>query len=462
MATKKPKKKGSMIQLSKTNLIKLALIDCVTNSTVQGLPNAFKAKLNALKIFWLLLLLGSLAGCAYLISLSVIDYFEYEVTTTVRVYTEGNVPFPIVSLCHTSPITTEFGQEFIKNRLYNINEYNNGGYLNINYIISDYEQVDRLRSSAFMPNVTDEMRRRFGPSLDELIIGCMYSGRSCSESDWTHYYDFNFGNCYKFNTGFAQNGTRVPIRKVTSSVLYSGLVLYLNLNDSVRIINKAAAVSVYDQELLKAFSSDTVFLTPGYDYEVVIKKMLNFQQPKPYSNCTEDIDQDDSFDKWYYDSLKRIGYSYNRQDCLTLYTHETVLKECGCNSELISGSSQLHPTTRSCSSMNEIICVNRVYFELKGNFTRTNQIIEKYCPLECNTVTFEIRTFSSQISYGTFESIRASMFNQSDHEWLKDNLVIARIGFKDIGYSVAKEQPTMTLIQLISNIGGKLMLYYSH
>lgn len=105
------------------------------------------------------------------------------------------------------------------------------------------------------------------------------------------------------------------------------------------------------------------------------------------------------------------------------------------------------------------------YFEFKkiGNELGC----EKQCPLECTQVEYELEHSSS-----AFPSRQYAQEIMSDaqvrqlmedvpvtYENVRDSLVSLLIAYEDIEYTMISEQPTLTIIDVIANVGGTLGLF---
>jgi hypothetical protein len=69
-------------------------------SSGQGIPNIVRKNTASAKLIWIVFTLASVGLCGYMISRSVNQYLEYEVTTKIRKEIKSNVPFPVISICN--------------------------------------------------------------------------------------------------------------------------------------------------------------------------------------------------------------------------------------------------------------------------------------------------------------------------------------------------------------------------
>lgn len=78
--------------------LKAKFFDWSGSSSSHGFPNIFKADNNILRISWAISFLCSLGFCSYLIIQSINNYFERNVTTSIRLIPESPMVFPTVTI----------------------------------------------------------------------------------------------------------------------------------------------------------------------------------------------------------------------------------------------------------------------------------------------------------------------------------------------------------------------------
>lgn len=185
-------------------VIEEIMVESASDSTMHGIPNFFKRKHWLNRLFWIVCFLASAAVCSWMISETMIGYFNYEtVTKTQRVHLVST-EFPAVSICSLNAYMTNESYEFVKSVLI-ANRFLNPMAPEFNFRFMFDSMLKTLRfvvgMNAFMPNLTDRFRKSFGHSLDDMLLSCTYNMNDCTANDFEWYYDLIFGNCYKFNGG---------------------------------------------------------------------------------------------------------------------------------------------------------------------------------------------------------------------------------------------------------------------
>ena len=75
-------------------------------------------------------------------------------------------------------------------------------------------------------------------SLSQMMQYCYFGHEQCRSTDFEYFFDINYGNCYKFNSGFNSSNQSIPVSKAIGSGHTYGFQLSLNLvqeelNDTV-------------------------------------------------------------------------------------------------------------------------------------------------------------------------------------------------------------------------------------
>lgn len=134
------------------------------------------------------------------------------------------------------------------------------------------------------------------------------------------------------------------------------------------------------------------------------------------------------------------------------------LEKCGCNAI----------SEQKCLSPDQTRCAENVYFiDYKQN--SFNGECDGFCPLECDSLSYQLsnsfksfpNVFYAKFLLNTIGSLRSSRhINRSlTLDDLRNNLVRLMIYYDDIDYQLIKEIPTVSIINLLANIGGMLGLF---
>lgn len=171
------------------------LVESARDSTTHGIPHMFKREYACLKFFWLVCFVVSACVCAYVISKSVLNYFEYETVSKVETIFEVPTLFPTVSICNLNAFTTEeafrfneayFDQGNLSNKVFD-------AYLESSFTLPYAMLRYAVGANLHKSNITDEIRQRMGLSLKDMIVDCTYNQKGCSPDDFEWYFDTLYG-----------------------------------------------------------------------------------------------------------------------------------------------------------------------------------------------------------------------------------------------------------------------------
>ena len=79
------------------------------------------------------------------------------------------------------------------------------------------EQVINVIMSSISNDTTlsDASKRRLGFEIDYMLLTCFYNDKRCTSKDFIWRWDYKYGNCFTFNSGFDASGKNVPILKMS-------------------------------------------------------------------------------------------------------------------------------------------------------------------------------------------------------------------------------------------------------
>ena len=164
------------------------------STTTHAIPNICRSQYRFLKILWVIFFILSSSYCSYLISLSIQDYLKYPVTTTIQIINEPSVVFPTISICNLNPFITN-------------NPNISAKYASIleeaNIKFDQSPDLYQSATSRMLKNYTrflpKDMKKMAAKQLTDMLFFCKFNCIPCNVGDFDWYYDFDYGNCYKFN-----------------------------------------------------------------------------------------------------------------------------------------------------------------------------------------------------------------------------------------------------------------------
>jgi hypothetical protein len=281
----------------------------LSNSTMHGLSNVINSKSLILKIMWLTFLILCIIYFTKFSLDSVADYLDYDVTTKIRRVYESPTIFPSISICNKNKFTTDFGIETIKKIIdkYKSQDLFDLNVLNNMSLENRYRESDNtlIRVENAVSEYSDEDKKKLGHSIEDFLIECKFDDIFCNISnDFVWYFDSNFGNCYKFNSGRDRMGKQVELIKSSQpGKYYLGLKLLLfesmpnvlerithgGLGFIVKIENNSYAVG----------GNSKIELLSGVETNIAVERVYSKQLSYPYSDCSID----ESYSRKYHSEL---------------------------------------------------------------------------------------------------------------------------------------------------------------
>lgn len=179
--------------------MKAIIIETASESSIHSIPQIFKRKNRLLKLFWLLSFVGFAALSAYMISKSFADFYSFETISKAETIYENPARFPVVTICNQNPYMTESGFAYVREFLLanNLTPIDTLIVNNFSRVITliRYGVGVTLRSSE---NVTDEMKKRMGLQIDDMLLSCNYNNQPCSARDFAWHFDTLYGFLFFF------------------------------------------------------------------------------------------------------------------------------------------------------------------------------------------------------------------------------------------------------------------------
>jgi hypothetical protein len=294
------------------------------SSTIHGPGSISRNQSYFLKLVWFLCLVACSAYCSYLIVESIILYFSYPVSTSIKIITEQPTYFPTISFCSLNQFnlsylkSNSFYQKLVAENLYDPNATNES---------SNHPFIDMIAQSKqlklYVSGLPNEEKKKFGNQLEEMMLFCRINTVLCGLKDFEWFYDFEFGNCYQFNA----NGL-LQIGRVGSE---GGLELeiYLGKSEKIDSFSKKRGLRILvhnhsDKNI--DLKSNGIDLSPGFLTSVGINRIFHHKQPPPYNECIDDLTPNTP----YKTDLMRVMFNglklkqYSQQYCKKLCYQKTL------------------------------------------------------------------------------------------------------------------------------------------
>jgi hypothetical protein len=419
---------------------------CAESSSIHALPNIARSEYISIKIIWLVCFLVSLGYCSFGIARNLTNYLSNESNTQFKKGFEGSIDFPTITFCNKNPFKTSYDFDHLINET--INDFSDYQLF--------YEYVDSLKKAKLGLNKTKLYELSF--KNNEMLLSCLYENSKCANHDFELYHTLSFGNCYKFNSGYNENGTKIEIKKASLPGRKNALRLELFLGYATNldfIKSKGALIFIHDPLVTPLTDIQGINVPLGYEADIVINKQTIKRLGMPYSNCILDTLSPDSYDSDLYKATFVQNKKYEQNFCVQLCRQEFYVKNCQC----YSISSPHLEGNNTCSTMNELKCI----FEANIQFNNKSLINVCYdkCPQECETISYNLVTSYADYPSPFYADLIMKFqekFNKStqfsDISQLKESTLAVNIYFEDLSYTLIEEVPARTLEQFMADVGG--------
>jgi hypothetical protein len=383
------------IELNKTNSlvktqpidvnikIKNYILDWCSYSTAHGISNLSRIKSRSVLIVWLILYISSITFCIYGIINILIAFFHYHTLINMEFQTELPTDFPAVTFCNLNPIDKRKSNHYIEQVL---NKNNISHVTNLSLIDIDPEIIFKLIKSSIISH-SSLNQFDFGFTLDYILLKCQFNGFICNESDFIKTINYDFGNCFTFNSGFDSFGNKMPIKTISEAGSDKSFQLELFLGDeylqSEFLMNSGARVIVHNQSITPILTSEGRDVASGYLTNIGITRSFFKKLSKPYSNCIEDVSNPFGYDSVYFKAIfQYLNMSlYRQKNCLPLCLQDYLKNECNC---LDASIPIIYEEIDICTSLHKLECIKQKRLDYFRNSSLTTLCYES-CPLECET-----------------------------------------------------------------------------
>ena len=172
------------IEEPKKSRLKSKFIEWSQSSTSHGYSNIFRTKNLILRTMWFLFFLTGLSVAIYMVSRSILEYLNFDVTTKIRKLKTDTLVFPAVTICNINPFVTQAGANYVIeyfSRKYNRTIKNATDLVNVSVDI--FYDMEELRMFVASPSFNSTLRQSFGFSADEMILFCDFNSLGCDYNE---------------------------------------------------------------------------------------------------------------------------------------------------------------------------------------------------------------------------------------------------------------------------------------
>jgi hypothetical protein len=437
-----------MKTLNKTEKVQTTFKEWSLSTSFHCYPKIFRSENVTVRLSWSICFMFFSILTFKLLYKSLHEYFEYDVVSKIRVLNEKSSPFPTVTICDANPFSTMYAESFLKNTKSQA-EFFSG--LNLSKIETSLIQMEYNKNTIMKQafGLKDEEKRKLGFSLDQ-IRSCYFNELECNiQKDFYWFFSYKWGSCYQFNSG---KNTTLPLKQTKLGGKNYGLGLFIgpmyNLNKYPTFHSTGLRIFVHNNSFLSS-SADEILVEMGKHSSISIKKTITHKSPMPHSEC-QDLSE---FKSDLYDYIKINHMEYRQKDCFEMCLQKIIIENCKCFYTWLPAFGFSLPP-----------CFNTAQFQCLAS--KFNEAIDKLesicgpkCPLECNSVTYDLTMSSLSFPNKQFYNLLELNASEMSLEKFRRLHLGLDIFFPVKQYTEISETPKITFVDLVSSIGGALGVF---
>ncbi|XP_063289571.1 amiloride-sensitive sodium channel subunit gamma-2-like [Pelobates fuscus] len=447
----------------------------VHHTSAHGIPNIFRSRHWFRRLVWLTFVSFALCCALWQCTEMVMTYYTYPSHEKIMLISSAKLKFPAVTICNLNSVKLsslkrsftmatslhDSGLELTHRR--NRSHSNNGS--------SEFADEHIQYTSAFnkfaseFNQLSDEQKVEMGHQLEEMLIFCSFHGQECNSSYFSMFINYKFGNCFTFNSQkpveFRANpvSTQQPLNITKAGFMYGlHLELFIEQIEYVRDITHAAGIRllIHDQTQMPFPEDEGVNVPPGAETDIGMMKVHIERLKAPYgSQCTEG----ENIKNFYKEAY---GAGYTREACKRTCAQQNIMDNCGCSHWEFAYPKELFVPKCNLSDTAVRQCVKLYEFKF------AHDELNCHCPLQCKEELYELTVSGSQWPSTAFiENFAKELKEMGGHmkdiadnpALIRDNFVKVVVYFKQLNFELIEEEPSMTEINLISNMGGLVGLW---
>ncbi|XP_041354877.1 amiloride-sensitive sodium channel subunit gamma-like [Gigantopelta aegis] len=437
------------------------------------------------KLAWLLIVLTGFGVAVYHVTLVILQYQKWPVSTLVTIEYNKELLFPAVTICNINPLRrSALSSEYLREIEQIIREKNNSNETetstdeqqNFDEYSDDFEITKSIQQ--IMATMKDNARAKLGYSMDHMLLNCEFQGLPCVPGNFTRFHNGEFGNCFMFNQ---EPGMWSMITK-TGTQYGLTLEMYAMVDEYIAEVADTVGfkILIHSQSVMPFPEDDGISISPGTSTSIGISKFQMTRAPPPYSSCAVYSDNDERTINMFSSILDTVQYSYKA--CDKSCYQKNVIEKCGCcdlklpcsdearQSLRIDESSEItYCNTTSGSIQKE--CTNKVFIEYLHNDLGCDEL----CSPSCSDVDYDTKVSSAvwpaevvvDKVYDKVVSRRRKTNsskldlpeNETKLQYLRKNVAKIHVYYKQLNHEHIETIPSYSWNTLLSDIGGQVGLW---
>ncbi len=293
--------------------------------------------------------------------------------------------------------------------------------------------------------------------VNETLINCRFNNQQCSLKDFTQVHFSSYGFCLRFN--FNPNDLK---KTYVADKFEGGLVLdiFAGIPGYQGIFNPGYGFHIFihniTDKLIRIVKG--VDVATGFQTNLVIKRIFYKKETIPYENCFNDIETYYKFNTSFVNELLKSSSVYQQSECLELCKYKMLKFKCKCE----TFTNNTFECINSQADMNCVHKTNENFYI--SNFTECLPLCPLECDTQEFKISTSFLNYphlskvngllNNPIIKNKYENISNVTVNQ-----LRESILSVAIYYDDLSYTVISKEPKMNLLDLISAIGGIMGIF---
>ncbi|CAB3408269.1 unnamed protein product [Caenorhabditis bovis] len=438
--------------------LKYVFTDFSCWTSTHGVPHIGMANARWLRIFWILVVLLSVALFLWQFALLLKNYLSFSVNTeTTLQFAERT--FPTVTICHLNPWKLDESRSVDAQMSSLIDAYNEEasspkfGWSG-SFDAKRQQQAAKwtLLYSQRLQNEQYNQDYNIAYSYADMVVSCTYNAKTCNLTDFTDFYNPTYGNCLQFNNDGHYISSRAGPLYGLRMVMRTDQNTYLPWTESSGVI-----IDIHMQDEIPYPDVFGYFAPPGTASSLGVNYVSTKRLSKPYGTCTEQK----TLDTTHYQG------KYTVEACFRSCLQDRITDQCGCYYPAYSHA----PNTtefKTCDdgTLKNLNCIDGIN---NANSTEFDVLTDCNCPPPCESDSFGVTVSTAKwpsTSYTPTDCNPSKSGSgpwvdagESCIDWYKENTLLIEIYYERMNYQVLTESPAYTFVNFISDTGGQVGLF---
>jgi len=237
-------------------------------------------------------------------------------------------------------------------------------------------------------------------SLNDFLISCHFNDFKCTADDFVSHIDNSGYVSYSFNNNNQEQSTTPGKKNGLQIELFSGYFDDMIVTDeSISRYFRYDGFSIVvhngtnDPRYYGGVSFDGIEISPGFSTNIIVNRIFTYKLEEPHNDCYKNLDHVDSFNSNIYKlMLNNSKYKYRQKDCFDYCFAEQFINKCDLTAKLDNYIILLDENWEYIENNETIFnCIKKVNSYLV-NDGKLYEVCSPYCPLECDTISYEYST----------------------------------------------------------------------